>query len=225
VFARFGPEKNMQIYGRGIRRRLAPMLGDARRIRLANSLLFSLPGAQVIRYGDEIGMGDDLSLPERESVRTVMQWSKERNGGFSTAPAERLARPTIADGPFGYRDGVNVESQHRDASSLLHWMERLIHTRKQCPELGWGSCAILDAGDPAVFAHRCDWSGGTVVAVHNLADRPAAVRLALDGVETMPMIELMGDQPYQEIRTGQEIDLEPYGYRWFRIGGARRFLL
>lgn len=167
-------------------------------------------------------MGDDLSLPERESVRTLMQWSREPNGGFSTA--SRMLRASIAEGPFGYLSGVNVEDQHRDPESLLHWMERLITTRKQCPEIAWGSCEILESGDPAVFAHRCDWSGGTVLTVHNLADRPARVRLPWKEKERQPMVELLGDRSNQTLEPDREIELQPFGYRWFRIGGARRFL-
>ena len=224
VFAQFGPDPGMQLYERGIRRRLPPMLGgDRNRIELAYSLMLSLPGTPVLRYGEEIGMGDDLSLPERESVRTLMQWSREPNGGFSTA--DRPLKDTIAEGPFGYLSGIDVEDQHRDAGSLLHWMDRLITTRKQCPEIGWGSCEILESGDPAVFAHRCDWSGGTVVAVHNLAGRPARVCLPWKKEdESQPMVELLGDRPNQTVERDRAIELEPYGYRWFRIGGARRFL-
>lgn len=169
-------------------------------------------------------MGDDLTLAERESVRTVMQWSTEPNGGFSTAPAERLARPAIAEGPFGYAAGVDVESEQRDSGSLLHWMERLVRTRKQCPEIGWGDWEILETGDPGVFAHRCSWSGGAVIAVHNLADRPAAVRLKAGSTRQEKLVELLGDQPYSLVGIDEEIDLEPYGYRWFRMGGAHRFL-
>jgi maltose alpha-D-glucosyltransferase/alpha-amylase len=225
VFREFAPAPEMQLYDRGIRRRLPPMMnGDRRRIEMAYSLLFSLPGTPVLRYGEEIGMGDDLTLAERESVRTVMQWSTEPNGGFSTAPAERLARPAIADGPFGTTAGVDVESEQRDPGSLLHWMERLVRTRKQCPEIGWGEWEIVETGDPGVFAHRCSWSGGTVIAVHNLADRPAAVRLDAGGARREKLVELLGDQPYKLVGIDEEIDLEPYGYRWFRMGGARRFL-
>ncbi|HWM90649.1 MAG TPA: alpha-amylase family protein [Thermoanaerobaculia bacterium] len=223
IAGQFAPDPGMWLYERGIRRRLPPMLGgDRRRIELAYSLMFSLPGTPVLRYGEEIGMGDDLSRPERESVRTVMQWSREPHGGFSTA--SELPRPAIAEGTFGYLSGVNVEEQHRDPGSLLHWMGRLITTRKQCPELGWGSCEILENGDPAVFAHRCDWSGGTVLAVHNLADRPASIRLPWKAGDREPMVELLGDRPNETLERDREIELQPYGYRWFRIGGARRFL-
>jgi maltose alpha-D-glucosyltransferase/alpha-amylase len=100
----------------------------------------------------------------------------------------------------------------------------LVRTRKQCPEIGWGTWEILETGDPGVFAHRCTWSGGTVVAVHNLAGRPAAVRLDLKEQHEEKLVELLGDQPYKLVEVGAQIDLEPYGYRWFRIGGARRFL-
>ena len=221
VFRAFAPDPDMQLYERGIRRRLPPMLGgDRRRIEMAYSLLFSLPGTPVLRYGEEIGMGDDLSLPERESVRTVMQWSNEKDGGFSTSEPDRLVHRIINDGPFGCAAGVDVEDQQRDSGSLLHWMERLIRTRKQCPEIGWGDWEILDSGEPGVFVHRCSWSGGTVVALHNLADRPAAVRLDPQEKGHEKLVELLGDQPYKLVGLGEEIDLEPYGYRWFRTRRA-----
>ncbi len=223
VFEEFGPEPRMQLYDRGLRRRLPPMLGgDRRRIEMAYSLMFSLPGTPVLRYGVEIGMGEDLSLPERESVRTAMQWSDEPNAGFSTAPAGRLGRTVVSDGDFGY-ERVNVAAHQRDPKSLLHWMERLVRARKQCPEIGWGSWEALETGDPAVFALRSTWEGSSVITVHNLADRDAAVRLSLDG--HLSLYELLGDRPYEVVDSSQEIKLEPYGYRWFRLGGSRSYVV
>src|SRR5690606_33996885 len=135
VMERFGPEEHMQLFGRGIRRRLMPMLGDSRQAKLAYSVMFSLPGTPVIRYGDEVGMGDDLSLKGRDAVRTPMQWSHERQAGFSTA--EKLVHPVIEKGLWSY-ERVNVEAQRRDPSSFLRWTMRMIRIRKECPEIGWG---------------------------------------------------------------------------------------
>src|SRR5712672_1149059 len=127
VFKAFGPDKNMQLYDRGIRRRLAPMLGgDRRRLELAYSLLLTMPGTPVIRYGEEIGMGDNLDLPEREAIRTPMQWDDTRNAGFSRADPEQLVAPVIDFGPYDYRR-VNVTAQRLDANSLLTWFERILH--------------------------------------------------------------------------------------------------
>jgi maltose alpha-D-glucosyltransferase/alpha-amylase len=132
VFEAFGPEKRMQLYDRGIRRRLSPMLGnDRRRLELAFSLLFSLPGTPMMQYGDEIGIGDDLRLPERECARTPMQWTSDRHGGFSRA--RRVVRPVISDPVYGFRK-VNVAEQRRDPDSLLNWTERMIRARKECPK-------------------------------------------------------------------------------------------
>src|SRR4029079_19703817 len=169
VFEAFGPEPSMQLYGRGIRRRPAPMLGDQARLRLAYSLVLSLPGTPVLRYGDEIGMGDDLRLKDRAAIRTPMQWSNERNAGFSRA--ETLARPVISRGAFGY-DTVNVEQQQRDAGSLLRWTTRMIRLRKQCPEVGWGEWRIVPSGSRAVLAIEYVWRGGPIIWGDNPADEP-----------------------------------------------------
>src|SRR5688500_1876424 len=140
VFDRFAPEKDMQLYDRGIRRRLAPMLGDRRHLELAYSVMFSLPGTPVIRYGDEIGMGDDQTLPERDAVRTPMQWSDEPQAGFSTA--SKIVHPVIADGVWDRRR-VNVEEQPRDPKSLFTGTARMSRLRKECPEIGWGTWKLL----------------------------------------------------------------------------------
>src|SRR5690606_31990555 len=142
VFEAFAPSSDMQIYDRGIRRRIAPMLdNDRQRLELAFSLLFTLPGTPMLQYGDEIGLGDDLSLPERESARTPMQWSPDPQGGFTTS--NKPVRPVIADPIYGYQR-VNVDKQRRDPHSLLSWMERKIRVRRECPEISWGQWRILD---------------------------------------------------------------------------------
>jgi maltose alpha-D-glucosyltransferase / alpha-amylase len=218
TFAQFGPDPSMQLYDRGIRRRLKPMLGgDPRRLRLAYSLMFSLPGTPVLWYGEEIGMGDDLSLDERNSVRTPMQWSEGENGGFSTAPRDALVRPVIRGGEYGY-ERTNVATQRRDPHSLLNWMERLIRTRKECPELGWGTCETIRLDRPSVFAHCCEWDGGVVVAVHNLSREPCRVTLDLSHYHAQQVVDLLGDQEYQPLDGGaHRTDLEAYGFRWLRV--------
>ena len=183
VFAAFGPDEDMQLFGRGLRRRLPSMFGgDAQRIRMAYSLMFSLPGTPVLFYGEEIGMAENLAIDGRASVRSPMQWSDDRNGGFSTARPSRLCRPVV-EGQYGPL-AVNVAAQRRDNDSLLNWMERLIRRRRETPELAWGDWRLLTSNVSAVFAHRCDWDGGTVIAVHNLAAEPCHVRIDLDAADT-----------------------------------------
>src|SRR5207248_10123497 len=128
VFAAFGPEKDMQLYDRGIRRRLAPMLGgDRRRIELAYSLMFTLPGTPVLRYGDELGMGDDLKLPERDCARTPMQLSNEPRGGFTKSDKPQI--PVISSGHYGF-EHINAAIQRRHPDSQVNWTERIIRMRK-----------------------------------------------------------------------------------------------
>jgi trehalose synthase len=213
VFDAFGPDKELQLYGRGIRRRLPTMLGgDERRIRLAYSLAFSLPGTPVLFYGEEIGMAENLAIEGRYSVRSPMQWSAEPQAGFTTA--EQAGRPVVEDGPFGYRE-LNVTRQRRDPDSLLNWMERLIRRRRECPELGWGKPTLLDSGDSAVFAQRSDWEGSTVVAVHNLADRDASARLDVGGNGTL--VDLFHAEEHDLEDGAFSLELSPYETRWFRV--------
>jgi trehalose synthase len=213
VFAAFGPEKELQLYGRGLRRRLPTMLGgDQRRIRMVYSLMFSLPGTPVLFYGEEIGMAENVAIEGRYSVRSPMQWTAEPQAGFTTA--REACRPLVADGPFAYRH-VNVAAQRRDHDSMLNWTERLIRRRRECPELGWGAWSLLDPGDPAVLAHRVDWEGSTIVAVHNLASRAAEARLALG--EAGVLVDLLGsDEPALE-GGAASVPLAPYDTRWYRL--------
>jgi maltose alpha-D-glucosyltransferase/alpha-amylase len=223
VYRAFAPREEMRIYDRGIRRRLAPMLnGDRERILQAFSLLFSLPGVPLLVYGDEIGMGEDLSLPERESVRTAMQWSDEENAGFSTAAADRLATPPITKGKFAYKK-INVAAQERDPESLLAEVQRIVRARKECPEFGWGDFSIMETKEAAVFAHRCDWEGDAVMAVHNLDEKPVEVELDLSPAEADHLVSLIGVERVERIRNGtHRVKLEGFGYRWFRLGMRKR---
>ena len=175
----------MRLYGRGIRRRLAPMLkGERRRIELAYALQFSLPGSPVIRYGEEIGMGENLSLPDRDAIRTPMQWDDGRNGGFSTASATETVRPVRIRGPYGAKL-VNVRAQNRDPNSLLRWFENLVHTLRTAPEIGLGVCTVVDVPlARSVLAHRFDAVTGSILLLHNLEDVPLTVDVGpLDGAD------------------------------------------
>ncbi|MGO7973189.1 alpha-amylase family protein [Rhizobium ruizarguesonis] len=219
VFAALGPEKDMQLYDRGIRRRLAPMLGgDRRRIEMAYSLLFSLPGTPVIRYGDEIGMGDDLNLPERDCARTPMQWSTEAEGGFTKS--KKLVSPVIKDGPYGFQH-VNVAEQRRDPNSLLNWTERMIRMRKEAPEIGWGDFSVIDTGDDGVLALRYDWRGNSVLILHNLHAQPAEVTFDPDiGEDGRQLIDIADGASTKADEKGfHTVMLDAYGYRWYRVGG------
>ena len=224
VFAAFAPEKSMQLYGRGIRRRLAPMLdADRRRLELAYSMAFSLPGTPVIRYGDEIGMGDDLALPERQATRTPMQWSSEPQGGFSAA--KKTVSPPIERGPFGFVH-VNVADQRRDPQSLLNWTERLIRMRKQIPEIGWGDFRVIDAGASSVLVLRYDWRGSAVVVVHNFDAKPRSAIFGGGDERGRRLVNLLTHDHSQADGAGRHrVELEPFGYRWYRVGGLDDVLI
>jgi len=220
VFKSFGPDKNMQLYDRGIRRRLAPMLGgDRRRIELAYSLMCTLPGTPVIRYGDEIGMGDNLDLPERNCARTPMQWSNEPHGGFTDS--ERPCSPVIDKGAYGF-EHVNVAKQRRDPNSLLNWTERIIRMRKEVPEIGWGDFTIISARDPAILIMRYDWRNNSVLFVHNLDERPREISFAsgIAGDAGKLLINLLSeDHSRASASSRHKLLIEGYGYRWYRVGG------
>jgi trehalose synthase len=221
VFAAFGPEERMQVYGRGLRRRLPPMLdGDPRRIRMVYSLLFSLPGTPVLFYGEEIGMGEDLDAEGRLAVRTPMQWTSGRNGGFSDAEPRRLPGPVVSGG-FS-PEFVNVQDQRRDPDSLLSFMKLLIRRYRECPELGWGQFTVLEQPHREVLAHLCSWDDGALVAVHNLGAGSRTVPLTLEHCDASHRLEDLltaGSTPVSDKGTA-DLTLEGYGYRWLRIVGA-----
>jgi maltose alpha-D-glucosyltransferase/alpha-amylase len=193
------------------------MLGnDQRRIRLALALTMALPGTPVLMYGDEIGMGEDLSLRGRLAVRNPMQWSDRAAGGFSVA--DQLYRPARADGPFGYRT-VSVAAQRYRPDSLQSWLAQTIRIHQECPELGWGQWRTLPVSDPRVLAIEARWRDGCVVTLHNLSAEPATVRLPDD--VTVParsedVVEVLSDDESPG-GTGPEIELAGYGYRWLRL--------
>jgi maltose alpha-D-glucosyltransferase/alpha-amylase len=217
VMAVFGPEPDMQVYGRGIRRRLAPMLGgDRRRLELAYSLQFTMPGTPVIRYGDEIGMGEDLRLPERNAIRTPMQWDDTENAGFSTAAPGDLICPVIDFGAFA-SSKVNVTDQRRDEHSLLVWFERTLHSLRECPEIGCGEHTVIDSGPGAVLVHRANLPDSGMLFVHNLADRPCRIDIGSQHGNRSKPLNILADADY-----GREVDLPAleingHGYRWIRL--------
>jgi maltose alpha-D-glucosyltransferase / alpha-amylase len=218
VFAACGPEKDMQLYGRGIRRRLAPMLdGNLRRIAMVQSLLFALPGTPVMWYGDEIGMGEDLSLNERDPVRTPMQWADEHGAGFSTA--EELVRPAVKSGPTGYRR-ANVAEQRGRQDSLLSQVRALIVARRACPEIGWGDWRIIDDLPDSVLGLSIAWKNGAVVTLHNLQD--GKVKVPRTRLASRPLVDIVAPPGSRTSSQKDDITLAGYDYRWFRVGGERK---
>jgi maltose alpha-D-glucosyltransferase / alpha-amylase len=213
VFERFAPDPRMQIYDRGIRRRLAPMLGDRKHEELAYSVMFSLPGSPVIRFGDELRMGDDLSLDQRHAVRTPMQWDDKAHGGFTTA--RKAVHPVIDKGVWSH-EHLNVAEQRRDRDSFLNWMAGMIRLRKECPEIGLGRCSVLPTRAPCVLGLRFDWRGRTVITLHNFDEQPHTARLRLGKESTL--VNLRAPLEIHAAKPGHfEIPLESLGYCWFRL--------
>lgn len=202
----------------GIARRLAPLLeNDRRKIELLNSLVFTLPGSPIIYYGDEIGMGDNVYLGDRNGVRTPMQWSADRNGGFSKADPAALYLPVIADGRFGYHT-ANVEVQQQTPHSLLHWMRRLIAVRKRHRAFGRGTIEFLRPHNDKVLAYLRRYDDEVLLLVHNLAGSAQAVELDLHRFTGAIPVELFGDAWFPAVSDAPYVlSLAPYGYYWFKI--------
>jgi maltose alpha-D-glucosyltransferase/alpha-amylase len=205
----------------GIRRRLAPLLrNDRRQLELLTALLLSLPGAPVLYYGDEIGMGDNIWLGDRDGVRTPMQWSPDRNAGFSSADADRLTRQPVMDPVFGYQ-AVNVESQLRNPSSILHWTRTIIAARKQNPPLGRGDYQNVHSSNDKLYAYTRTLRGETVLCVNNISPHPQAGKLDLSRWTNSNVVELFGGCEFPTISASPFlVTVSGYSFLWLRLISA-----
>src|SRR4029453_17255272 len=217
LYHAYVPDPRMRL-NVGIRRRLAPLLdNDRRKTELLTSLLFTLPGSPILYYGDEIGMGDNIYLGDRNGVRTPMQWTGDRNAGFSRADAARLYLPMIVDPVYGYQS-INVEAQLRTPSSMLNWMKRLIAARKKTRVFGRGTLRFLRPANESILAHVREHEGETILAVHNLSGAAQPAQLAPREWAHHTPIELLGETRFPGVRERPYfVSLAPYGYYWFRL--------
>ena len=217
MYREYAPDPRMKI-NVGIRRRLAPLLDNSRRqIELLNSLLFTLPGTPTIYYGDEIGMGDNIYLKDRDGVRTPMQWTGDRNAGFSHADPAHLYSPVINDPVYGYQ-AVNVEAQKRNPNSLLGWMKDMIEARKQYPVFGRGSVSFLHPNNQKALVYTREYEGQHVLIVNNLSRFAQPCELDLSRYDGWTPVELLGNVPFPRIgELPYAITLGPHSFYWFRL--------
>ncbi len=215
AFKAFGPKPAMQLFGRGLRRRLPTMLdGDQARIRMTYALNAALPGAAVLFYGEEIGMAENLDIEGRMSVRSPMQWTAGKTAGFSTATPKDLRRPVVPGKRWG-PESINVADQRRDRDSLLHWMTALIRVRRETPLIGLAKPSVLDAAEPAVLALCYDDGEAVVVAVHNLGAKPVKTSLGLGEPGWAGCEDRFGAGDFSLAEDGTlDVALDGYGYRW-----------
>lgn len=215
VYDQFGPDTSMQLYDRGIRRRLAPMLNNEKQLKMAYSLLFALPGTPVIRYGEEIGMGDDLSLRERIAVRTPMQWSSSPQGGFSTA--QKLFRPIINEGEYGYKQ-LNIEDQWKDPNSLLNFIKNTIDIRKSCPEIGLGDFEILKSSSNTILPIKYNYNGRSLLIIHNFSDKDEEFRISRKGLKgATKLVDLYTNEERALTDNKNQFQLEGFGCKWYSL--------
>jgi maltose alpha-D-glucosyltransferase/alpha-amylase len=216
----------------GIRRRLAPLLdNDRNQLELFTALLLSLPGSPVMYYGDEIGMGDNIWLGDRDGVRTPMQWTPDRNAGFSTCDPQRLYLPLNMDPIYGYQ-ALNVEAQQRNSGSLLHWTKRMIEIRKRHPVFGLGAFEELSSSNPSVLAFVREYPGPVgdegvdlsdhILCVNNLSRFPQPVELDLRRFKGITPVECMGGVTFPPIGDlPYLLTLPGHGFYWFQLPGLR----
>jgi maltose alpha-D-glucosyltransferase/alpha-amylase len=217
MWEQYAPDPRMRL-NMGIRRRLAPLLdNDRRKIELAYSLLFTLPGSPVIYYGDEIGMGDNIWLDDRSGVRTPMQWNPGINAGFSTAPAKKLYAPLIDEGEFSYQR-LNVSMQDKDPNSLLNWIRQHLQLRKQYPVFGRGKLQILSTNNESVLAYLRQYEDQTLLIINNLSSEARQIHLNLKQFNFNKVFDLFFDDPPPIIASQENsFELPGYGYRWFKL--------
>jgi len=217
MYAEYARDPRMKL-NLGIRRRLAPLLNNGRRqMELFYGLLLSLPGTPILYYGDELGMGDNIYLGDRDGVRTPMQWSADRNGGFSRADFARLYLPPLMDPVYSYQ-AVNVEAQERNESSMLHWLRRFMTVRRRHPVFGLGSFEVLDASNPSVFAFMRVHDDKRVLCVNNLSRFCQPVELDLRACAGMTPVELVGRIPFPPIgELPYLLTCAPHGFYWFSL--------
>jgi maltose alpha-D-glucosyltransferase/alpha-amylase len=217
MWEQYAPDPRMRL-NLGIRRRLAPLLdNDRRKIELANSLLFTMPGSPVVYYGDEIGMGDNILLFDRNGVRTPMQWDAGLNAGFSTASPLHLYSPVIDDPIYG-PEQVNVDAQRDDPGSLLNLMRKMIRVRKRYPSFGRGDFNWVAGAPTSVAAYLRSFQGGHILVVNNLSSQPHSMALQIPAIPSSKTIDLLEDTPSPELKHGQlEVTLAPYQYRWLQL--------
>jgi maltose alpha-D-glucosyltransferase/alpha-amylase len=217
MYAEYAKDPRMKL-NLGIRRRLAPLLDGGRdEIELMHAILFSLPGAPVLYYGDEIGMGDNVYLGDRDGVRTPMQWTGDRNGGFSRADFAQLYLPPLMDPVYGF-GAVNVEAQLRTPTSLLRWIHRFVALRKEHPVFGLGTYEALRPENPRIFAHIRRYADDTILCVHNLARSAQAVELDLSEFEGYVPEEMLGRSQFPRVGSlPYLLTLAPRGFFWFQL--------
>jgi len=217
LYAEYANDRRMRL-NLGIRRRLAPLMDNGRRrVELLNALLFSLPGSPFLYYGDEIGMGDNIYLGDRDGVRTPMQWSADRNAGFSKADFAQLYFPVIMDPVYGYQ-AVNVEAQQRHSTSLLHWMRQMILLRKKHSVFGRGSLEFISPENRKVLAFTRSYAGETVLCIYNLARSSQPVQLDLSRYQGMTPMDLQYQVPFPRIEEQlYQLALNEYGFYWLLL--------
>jgi maltose alpha-D-glucosyltransferase/alpha-amylase len=215
IYETFASDTAARLPAGALRRRLAPMLGgDRKKIELAYSLLFALPGTPIIRYGEEIGMGEDLSLKELDAINTPMQWSDSAQAGFSKT--KKITRPVISNGAYSYRN-VNVRKQLKDSTSLLRWTTSMTTLRRSLPAIARGAWKILPSGSARVLVIQYDWEGKTILTVHNLGNETEEVRIKLQK-QARTLQNLLKQEDITVADNGRyEYTIEGYGYRWYKL--------